>query len=373
MTKYNYPKPVSKRELKKRYEILAIQTDHRLDINLPKGKERIDKIHFYLQCFSNLYGSIDIYETWNVLQHYESNHKLFDDLKLEDYLLFTDVLKVEDLPYSIYELTDIFAGEYSKAKEDRILVNKNLIHLRAQSPNLRFFNVYLLLNYRNPKGLSPYLPSEQDLDDFYPLDWYESTKEYMNLKHFLGRLKVISNSTLKDYYDEPIANKRLKNVIYVKDFEKKYIQSFKQEWRRKQEMELYVRPFPDLMMDDIKRECLEPSLFPDRPTYSIDKIFEALDSVETVLDESNVNSLLQLYMSLNNKVNSWSLFGWAPFVLAKEEYKPTQKTAITFGPNMKKQFASGELNKEEYIDAINKLGIDVIDDDDIDEQIKKLS
>ena len=54
------------------------------------------------------------------------------------------------------------------------------------------------------------------------------------------------------------------------------------------------------------------------------------------------------------------LSGWKPVELARMTLSRGMP-AISFGPGLQKAFADGTMNREELIEGIRKLGLDVID------------
>lgn len=88
---------------------------------------------------------------------------------------------------------------------------------------------------------------------------------------------------------------------------------------------------------------------------------------------ANINLLQKYYNAFSNLYgaiildDAWDIFK----ILEKEKISKKQilkkdflffsKPAISFGKNMQRAFEDGTLNKDELIEEIRKLGIDVID------------
>ena len=70
--------------------------------------------------------------------------------------------------------------------------------------------------------------------------------------------------------------------------------------------------------------------------------------------------LLELVSAYHNNSRLWGLSGWKPVELAQMTLSRGMPT-ISFGPGLQKAFADGTMNKEELIEGIRKLGLDVID------------
>lgn len=63
---------------------------------------------------------------------------------------------------------------------------------------------------------------------------------------------------------------------------------------------------------------------------------------------------------MNNSSNLWTNCGWSPAELVRLS-PPGPIKSISVGPNMKKMFASGEMNREEFEKLLNEMGV-VLDD-----------
>ena len=92
----------------------------------------------------------------------------------------------------------------------------------------------------------------------------------------------------------------------------------------------------------------------------IDFVLKDLQEVGVCLTEQQFKTFLQLYSDFSNSSRKWPLCGWQPVELSNL-YKNFSKPAISFGKNMQRAFEDGTLNKDELIEGIRKLGIDVID------------
>ena len=69
---------------------------------------------------------------------------------------------------------------------------------------------------------------------------------------------------------------------------------------------------------------------------------------------------LKLVSAFHNNSRLWGLSGWKPVELARMTLS-RGLPAISFGPGLQKAFADGTMNKEELIEGIRKLGLDVIE------------
>lgn len=361
MKKRALPKPISKRALEKEYEELSIQTNYTIDSSTDEGKNIIKTIHYYLNCFSNLYGYIDAYRMLDLLDYYEP--KIMNEVEFADYIALLNTISLEEQNYYILRISDAFDVE-DEEETDLMLVNKELVNHNARIPQLRFMRLYDIERSRQEReNLEPYIPGKEKLSEYEDKGWYENTIEALNLINFLNKLKVSDNCILVDYYGYPIAGKKLKNVVMVEKYEKKWIQETKQEWRRKKLEDELVKSYSIKIFETVKRYIQYDIFGTDTITNLFQRIIDMLELIDVTVDEGLLNQLLKLYMSLNNNVNNWPMFGWAPHELSIKRYDKSSTPKLTFGPNLQKQFESGEINKEEYIKQIEKLGIEVAEEE----------
>lgn len=79
-----------------------------------------------------------------------------------------------------------------------------------------------------------------------------------------------------------------------------------------------------------------------------------------MLDGAAVQNIFNYIVTFQIAVVNGLYHGWQPVELSNL-YKNFSKPAISFGKNMQRAFEDGTLNKDELIEEIRKLDIDVID------------
>jgi len=77
------------------------------------------------------------------------------------------------------------------------------------------------------------------------------------------------------------------------------------------------------------------------------------------LSEKQFEKFAELYTVLNNNSSLWVNSGWSPEALSRETGGGAPK-AISVGPNMRKMFASGELDEEDFKKYLAEMGIELI-------------
>ena len=120
------------------------------ELGLPKAKT--DLLHDYFLCFANLYGMLEMREAWDVFKHFEGNK-----IRKKDFVAFSGIVQREpDLPYSILELNEVYAGEPAGRSDMRLIVNNDLIGLGYG----KFSHIYHLADLSADKPL--WLPGNKE-------------------------------------------------------------------------------------------------------------------------------------------------------------------------------------------------------------------
>ena len=78
------------------------------------------------------------------------------------------------------------------------------------------------------------------------------------------------------------------------------------------------------------------------------------------IGKQQLKTFLKLFMDFSNNSRRWPLSGWKQIELPII-YNSDTKPAISFGKNMQRAFEDGTLNKEEIVQGIRKLGLDVVE------------
>ena len=98
-------------------------TDERYS-ELGLTREQLMLLRAYFLCFANLYGMISMQKAWEVFRNYEG----IGTVRKKDFLAFSGIVRDEpDLPYSIYELQEVYLAEESDDPKDRLLINNRLV------------------------------------------------------------------------------------------------------------------------------------------------------------------------------------------------------------------------------------------------------
>ena len=99
---------------------------------------------------------------------------------------------------------------------------------------------------------------------------------------------------------------------------------------------------------------------PSAMTKHLEYITEELEEAGVCLTDKQLEKLLKLVSAFHNNSRLWGLSGWKPVELARMTLS-CGLPAISFGPGLQKAFADGTMKREELIEGIRKLGLDVIE------------
>ena len=179
------------------------------------------------------------------------------------------------------------------------------------------------------------------------------------LKLFVENLSVDNKSVNQAINGEKIAGKLLKDFIFWHDSEKFAYSYAKREWEKKELEECQNVDESEKILRLIEQYINSAVLYTEI-NKQIDFVLKDLQEVGVCLTEQQFKTFLQLYSDFSNSSRKWPLCGWQPVELSNL-YKNFSKPAISFGKNMQRAFEDGTLNKDELIEEIRQLGIDVID------------
>ena len=108
-----YPKPLSEKTLRKKYEEAHISGDVREFLH-----------HFFAAC-ANLYGTVDINEIWEIYQELKDD---FPRIHKTDLVRFSAIARREKNPYYIYEVEELYPEDYDFSIVFDTVENRKIRH-----------------------------------------------------------------------------------------------------------------------------------------------------------------------------------------------------------------------------------------------------
>ena len=271
----------------------------------------------------------------------------------KDFLFFSEVARYEAHNYFVLEIDELYEAEERGSAARRFILNKKL-YKKGFS---RFDSYYRLADKQLNHPLCVL-----DIDEL--LSWDEPgmlwrSAEGAALKLFVENLSVDNKSVNQDINGEKIAGKLLKDFIFWHDSEKFAYSYAKREWEKK-ELEEYQNVDESEKILRLIEQYINSAVLYTEINKQIDFVLKDLQEVGVCLTEQQFKTFLQLYSDFSNSSRKWPLCGWQPVELSNL-YQNFSKPAISFGKNMQRAFEDGTLNKDELIEEIRKLDIDVID------------
>lgn len=305
-----YPKPLSQKTIERKLK--------------DWDSKKVDELHAYYAALSNFYGVIMLNEAWSILRVYKPGfHK-------REFYEFSDIARREEVPYYVYELTELFDNdEEENVVKNRLIVNKALVTFGYG----KFWKVYAVNDGRDRID-QPYVP--KDLLKYKDINPIEENTAFSKLKKLINSIKTVDGNELSNY-------------IFINTSEQFNIDYHKAEHMKRRLMANYSRPCAEKLLEYVKKEILVGN-------FRMQWFFNELDKVDAELSEKQFNKIASLCMEINNNSNLWVNFGWKPSDLSKQRGRSGIES-MSFGPGLMKLIEDGDISKQELLDRLNKLGI----------------
>lgn len=328
----SYPKPLSEKSLEKLYRDSGLSAEAR------------DFLHAFFAACANLYGAIALRHVWKIYGELKDAPKL----RRKDILAFASIVRREEQPYYVFEVNELY-DEDSSNELDRNIVSKELVYVGYGKLHL----FYSLMEQMNDK---PYCVP----DDFLSYAEPVPTVEEKSLLDFLSGLKSVTDECVPKY-GRSVPNehkgKRLGEFSFLNSDER-----FEVEWQKRPsakaafleecsgtEAEKLVRLFK--RGENIGRR---------NSAETIQWFIDELEEVGVEMTQGKIEKLLRLVTDYHNNSRLWCLSGWKPNELAAM-FQNNGPTAISFGPNIKKAFEDGLLDRDELVRKIREMGLEVVE------------
>lgn len=351
MPSKSLPKPVSERTLQKKYIELANVTHGRIDITTDPGRCISSLLHRYFAAFSNLYGVILLQNAWELFCEAEPELVKQKKLLKKDFLAFSDVLRIEALPYYILNWNELDPDASEGNPADRLLVNKKLI----RHGYYRFRDLAVLMESQADK---PYaLLKKEEYRAWAAPDCFRKSSYAQDMLHFLENLRVATDSKNCDVNGCPIHGKNLKKFVFWNRDEHFSYNHASRKWEKEALAAENNIVESEKLMRKIERQIqlADPIL-----SFSefLNFLMSDLQEVGVQLTESQFEKLVQLYTDLNNKSHLWCNCGWTPDALFQME-QPKYPLSISFGPGLQAAFANGDIDQTEVEHLFREKGFHI--------------
>ncbi len=295
-------KPLSPKTLAKKYAELGL------------SQKKLDLLHDYFFCFSNLYGVIPVGEAWKVLKHYEG----ISWLHKRDFISFSGIVQREPgHPYTVLELKEVYTGETTEDPAERLIVNNRLIGSG--------YGKYTLLYHTadRQQGKPYYLPAEKAAFLANAEDRFFLSPDGKQMVRFLSRLKTDGRyrgfdgeprGDILDLDGNPVAGKCLSDFsCYTQDelFDIDYTKSDAKKEKLRRE---YRNTALDKVLFFIFRNMMTGGFLPgERPAEIMQSLVKFLSrDLGVQFTGAQMERFCELYINLNNHSHLWLNCGWRP-------------------------------------------------------------
>lgn len=329
----SYPKPLSEKSLARLYAQSGLT------------QPQTDYLHGLFRACANLYGAIELRDMWLIHQ----GQKNAPSIRRKDLLAFSAIARREEAPYYVFEIDELYSEE-KRTDLSRMVVHRDLIGTGYG----RLARFYILMEEAGQYG---YYQPEDILAYVDP----KPSEEETALRAFLDELKVTAATCVPPYGDPyPCEHRgqKLGEFSFLTRDERSEAEIMA---RNKAEYAAFLRWNEGTEAEKLFRHFRNVELIHSREfNMNIKNFLSELTEVGAELSMEEMNELLQLLMNYHNNTRVWCMCGWSPTEMMRMS-PPSMPESISIGPNMKKMFESGELNRDEFMEKIRKLGIKVIE------------
>ena len=341
-------KPLSPKTLEKKYAELGL------------SQEKLDLLHDYFLCFSNLYGVISVGEAWNTFRHYEG----INQLHKKDFIAFSGIVQREPgHPYTVLELKEVYTEETTEDPAERLIVNNRLIG----SGYGKYTLLYNTVDRQQDKPF--YLPAERSSFLANVEDRFFLSPDGKQMVRFLGKLKTDGRyrdfngkprGDILDLDGNPVAGKCLSDFICYTQDEQSDIDYFKSDAKKEKLRQKYRTTALDKVLCYIFRNIQTGGVLPNEsPAESMQFLTEFLSrDLGVLLTRAQTERFCELYIGLNNHSHLWQNCGWRPDELRRGTASGMPDT-LSIGPNLKRLFEEGKMDRKEFEQELRKLGIEL--------------
>ena len=345
------PKPIAERTLQKKYTQFAETTHGRIDVSTDSGKRLSTLLHRYIFSFSNLYGQIPLRTAWKLICEVEPELVRQKKILKKDFFAFSDILRTESLPYYVLNLEELFSEEKDAKLDNRIIINKKLVG----HGYYRFEDFYTLLDSQDSKSFI--MLNREDYLSWAEPDRFRKSPYARDMLRFLETLCVSNSSKNCDANGHSIKGKKLNSFIFWSKDERSFYHCVSRSWEKEAIALENNIVESEKLMRKIERHI---HLGDDRISTSdfLHWLTNDLDEVGVQLTEKKFETLIKLYMNLNNKSRLWCNCGWTPEELSKMSIS-TVPPSISFGSGLQAAFASGDINRAELEHTLREKGFTI--------------
>ena len=278
-------KPLSEKALARKYAETGWSAD------------KLAFLHDFFLAAANLYGMCTVQDLWDIYR-FLGEHVQLPKVQRKDMIIFSGIVRRDNVPYAVYEIDEIYADEERKDLE-RMIVHKDLI----STGYYRFADVYRLNDVQLNKPF--YVP-----DDYMRYADPEPSAQETALRQYLDELMGMTPQSRT-----AAAEKEFRDLRHA-----------------------LMTGFPDV-------------------SHVIRILTDHLKATGVGPDEKETGKLLELIQDYNNTSHLWCNRGWAP----QDMRQPAGGSpTIVLGPDIQKMLAENGMSEEDFLAMLAGRGINTM-------------
>lgn len=329
-----YPKPLSEKTLRKKYEEAHISGDVR------------EFLHNFFAACANLYGTVDINEIWEIYRELKDD---FPRIHKTDLVRFSAIARREKNPYYIYEVEELYSEEPHNDFE-RQLINSALV----RNGYTKLFYFYQLIKSRS--SVPFYIP-----DDLLSYAQGGYTKTDLEFLRFLSGL-TSSAETCTYGLGKSIPNvnrgKKLGEFSFLNALERYYLEYYE---KKPSMAETFMKNASVTEAEKILNDIILFNNIGHVPVGTqLRIVVSELEEAGVQFTKKQLTTFLKLFLKHNNESRLWCLCGHTPVEL-NSMYEPGLPKSMTFGPGMQKAFSDGSVDKDAVFAKLREMGIEIVE------------
>ena len=288
--------------------------------------ETVKTLHAVYASLANLYGVIMLREAWQVVK------PLSLKITKTEFMNFSSIVRREALPYSIYEINEIYSGE-TPSDANRHIVNKMLLFEGYG----KFSRIYRVDEMSCDKPL--YCPT--DLLQYETRDGIDCNPAFVKLCNAIRRVKATNGQRLSEY-------------AALTETDQFDLDFYKAESKKRAILLDAERPAAERIIERLKCNIQIGG-------NAIDALLRNFEEYGIKLTAKQLEDMSELVQDSVNYSRLWVNRGWTPYELLQAA-GPVDLSSISLGPGMKQAIRDGSLDIKELEEGLAKMGIKLIKD-----------
>ncbi len=290
---------------------ISLDTIDRMYDEAGLSQMKIETLHRYFQCFSNLYGILTVEDAYDFFRKYEGDEKV----SAEEFYAFSEMIRDEIQPFKIVEMNKIDKEASEFTSNEKMIINGFLINDNSSDG---YANAFLL--FKNTLGKIYYMPSDKRELFQYEDDMFYRTECGSEMEYMIENMVTSGygfspfRSGEFEYIDidgDPVKGMKLKDAVFFTEIESTNINLEESEDQKEKLRAMYSVPASEKIMTVIEENFMvgmTKSILADEIRSTVQR----LDSDYGVrLSDDDYKKFADLYTGLKNRSRLWFNRGWS--------------------------------------------------------------